>query len=98
MIGTEISGFQVQEVIGRGGMAIVYKAIRTSLGRTEALKVLPPHIAADPDFVLRFQREANTAALLDHPNIVRIYDFGTSGDTYYLAMQYVQGETLASVL
>lgn len=90
----EIPGYRIIEEIGRGGMAVVYKALQISLGRFVALKVLSPQLAADPDLVKRFQREGKAAASLKHPNIVTIYDVGKAGGSYFIAMEYVQGESL----
>lgn len=98
MIETHIPGYEIISVLAKGGMAIVCRAIQTSLGRPVALKLLPPRNASDPDFVVRFQREASTAAALEHPNIVSIYDFGQAGDTYYIAMQLVDGQPLSQML
>lgn len=94
MIETQIPGYEIMSVLGRGGMGIVCRAVQASLGRPVALKLLEPRLAADPDFVRRFQQEATTAAALDHPHIVRVYDFGEAGDTYFIAMQLVRGESL----
>lgn len=94
----EISQYQIVEEIGRGGMATVYKALQPSLGRYVALKVLPPYFAHDEEFVLRFRHEALAVARLRHPNIVQVYNFHQEGDLFYLAMEYIDGGSLADLL
>ena len=84
--------------IGRGGMADVFLARDLLLDREVALKVLFPEHAIDPNFVERFRREAQAVAGLNHPNIVAVYDRGQTGNTYFMAMEYVKGKTLAAVL
>ena len=84
--------------IGRGGMADVFLARDLHLAREVALKVLFPEHAIDPNFVERFRREAQAVAGLNHPNIVAVYDWGQTGNTYFMAMEYVKGRTLAAVL
>ena len=90
--------YEVQQRIGRGGMADVFLARDLLLDRPVAIKVLFPEFATDPAFVERFRREAQSAANLNHPNIVGVYDWGRSGSTYFMAMEYVQGRTLADIL
>lgn len=90
--------YELGEALGRGGMAKVFKATDTRLDRTVAVKVLAPELAGDHAFVERFQREAQAAARLNHPNIVGVYDSGSAGDVHYMVMEYVQGRTLADVL
>jgi serine/threonine-protein kinase len=90
--------YEIQQRIGRGGMADVYVARDVLLDRPVAIKVLFPEFAVDPNFVERFRREAQAAANLNHPNIVGVYDWGQYGNTYYMAMEYVQGRTLADIL
>ena len=84
--------------IGRGGMADVFLARDLLLDRDVAIKVLFPEHATDPNFVERFRREAQSVAGLNHPNIVGVYDWGQTGNTYFMAMEYVKGKTLADVL
>ena len=86
--------FQILEVIGHGGMGVVYKAKQTNLDRIVALKILRPDVDKDPSFAERFQREARTLAQLNHPNIITIHDFGRKDDLYYLVMEYVDGTNL----
>ncbi|MGE5590847.1 MAG: Stk1 family PASTA domain-containing Ser/Thr kinase, partial [Bacillota bacterium] len=86
--------YEVQERIGGGGWALVYKAMDTFLHRPVAVKVLRQQYTADDDFVRRFKREAQAAASLSHPNVVSIYDVGQEDDVYYIVMEYVDGKTL----
>lgn len=90
--------YEMQQRIGRGGMADVYLARDVLLDRLVAIKVLFPEYATDPAFVERFRREAQSAANLNHPNIVSVYDWGRSNNTYFMAMEYVPGRTLAEAL
>ena len=94
LIGATVGGFEVLEELGRGGMATVYRARQRSLNRIVALKVLSPGLLADPSAVARFEREAHSAAALDHPNIVAIYDVGQADGYHFIAMQYLAGQTL----
>jgi eukaryotic-like serine/threonine-protein kinase len=84
--------------LGHGGMASVYLAEDTHLGRLVALKLLAENLAGDEEFRARFLREARLAAGLSHPNVVRVYDFGEEGGRPYIVMEYVEGETLADSL
>ena len=90
--------YELGRRIGRGGMAEVFVARDLLLDRPVAVKVLFPEHAKDPLFVERFRREAMSAASLNHPNIVAVFDWGQVDSTYYIAMEYVQGRTLADIL
>lgn len=90
--------YEVIDRIGRGGMAEVFRARDLLLDREVAVKVLFPENASDPNFVERFRREAQSAAGLNHPNIVGVYDWGQHGSTYFMAMEYVPGNTLAQII
>ena len=90
--------YEIETRIGRGGMADVLLARDLLLDRPVAIKVLFPEFATDPNFVERFRREAQAAANLNHPNIVGVYDWGKYGGTYFIAMEYVQGRTLADIV
>jgi serine/threonine-protein kinase len=90
--------YEVERSVGRGGMAEVFLARDVLLDRPVVLKVLFPEFATDPSFVERFRREAQAAANLSHPNIVAVYDWGTLNNTYFIAMEYVAGQTLADLL
>jgi len=95
---TTIAGFEIIQKLGEGGMGVVYKAHQASMDRVVALKVLPERLAKDKQFVSRFFREARVAAKLDHPNIVRGIDVGSSGSDYFFVMEYVEGEDVGNVL
>ena len=90
--------YEVIDRIGRGGMAEVFRARDLLLDREVAVKVLFPENASDPNFVERFRREAQSAAGLNHPNIVGVYDWGQHGSTYFMAMEFVPGNTLAQII
>ena len=90
--------YEIEKRVGRGGMADVFLARDLLLDRPVAIKVLFPEFATDPNFVERFRREAQSAANLNHPNIVGVYDWGATGNTYFMAMEYVKGNTLADIL
>jgi serine/threonine protein kinase len=96
IVGQKIGPYQVLEKIGQGGMATVYRGFHADLDRVVAIKVLAGALPTTPELVQRFQREARTIAALRHPNVVQVYDFGPLGDTYYLAMEYVEGSDLAA--
>ena len=96
--GSQLGPYQVLEYLGKGGMARVYKAYQPILDRIVALKVLPDFFSSDPASVERFQREARSIALLSHPNIVRVFDYGQSESGTYLVLEYVEGGTLEDLL
>src|ERR671914_1012449 len=95
LINTLFDGrYRVLRRLGSGGMANVYLAEDEELGRRIAIKILNERHAADEQFIERFRREAKNAAGLSHPNIVQIYDRGEAEGTYYIAMEYLAGQTL----
>ncbi len=96
--GTTLGPYQIDAPLGAGGMGEVYKATDTRLDRTVAIKVLPEHVAADPDLKQRFEREARTVAALNHPHICTLFDIGREGETDFLVMEYLDGETVAQRL
>jgi len=100
VIGTILQDrWRILSELGRGGMGEVYLAEHIALGRKEALKILKPSLAADPQFVSRFRREARAVNRLRHPNIIAIYDFGQLDDgRFYLSMEYAEGESVYAQL
>lgn len=90
--------FRIDSLIAYGGMARVYKGTDLTLARTVAVKVLSEDLAKDPNFLLRFRREAQAAASLTHPNIVGVYDTGAEAGIHYIVMEYVEGSTLQEIL
>jgi YVTN family beta-propeller protein len=97
-LGREIAGYRIDEIIGRGGMGVVYRAEHLRLGRTVALKVVAPQIAREEKFRERFLRESRTAGTLDHPNVVPMYDAGEADGVLYIAMRFVDGVDLATLI
>ena len=93
-VGTQFARFLIESEIARGEMGVVYRARNLTLERTEALKVIAPRYAADPDFRARFRREAMNAAVADHPHVVRVYDAHEYDGRLYIAMQFVDGVDL----
>jgi serine/threonine protein kinase len=93
-IGKTIGHYQIVEHLGRGGMAEVYKAYQPALDRYVAIKILHPFVADDETFLSRFEREGRTVANLRHVNIVRVFDFGHQDETYYMVMEFVDGQTM----
>jgi eukaryotic-like serine/threonine-protein kinase len=90
--------YRVEDELGRGGMATVFRGTDTVLGRPVAVKVLASQYASDADFVSRFRREAQAAARLNHPNLVSVYDTGTDDGIHFIVMEYVEAKTLADYL
>src|SRR5689334_14898328 len=97
-IGTDFAGYRITGVIGRGGMSVVYEAEHVGLGRTVALKLLSATLAQDQSFRDRFNRESRLAAMLDHPNIVPIFDAGEADGFLYIAMRHIDGVDLGTLI
>ena len=93
-----IGRYQVIERIGRGAMGLVYRARDEAMGREVALKVLMTDLEDDPDIRTRFQREAEAAARLSHPNIITIFDVGEDGERFFIVMELLRGATLKDFL
>ncbi len=96
--GTTLGPYEIIALLGAGGMGEVYRARDTRLDRTVAIKILPAHLSGDDEARRRFEREARAVSSLSHPNICALYDVGRHGDSSYLVMEYLEGETLAERL
>lgn len=97
-VGEELAGYRLRSVLGRGGMSVVYEAEYLRLGNTVALKILSSELASDDVFRTRFLQESRTAASLNHPNVIPIFDSGPCGELLYISMRYVAGADLRNVL
>jgi eukaryotic-like serine/threonine-protein kinase len=98
-LGKVVDGrYRVLEVIGRGGMGVVYRVEHLRMGKIAAMKVLHRDLASDPDVIGRFEREAAAISKLHHPHTVQVFDFGTAGEALYLIMEYVRGVDLAQLI
>src|SRR5262249_3974925 len=86
--------YEIKSLLGRGGMGEVYLAEDVTLGRPVALKMLPAQLTVDAERVRRFEQEARAASALNHPNIVTIHEIGHSGSAHFIAMEFIEGETL----
>jgi eukaryotic-like serine/threonine-protein kinase len=96
--GTKLGPYEIQSPLGAGGMGEVYRAKDTRLDRTVAIKILPTHLSASPEFKQRFEREARAISSLNHPHICQLYDVGSQEGTDFLVMEFLDGETLAERL
>src|SRR3989441_9953115 len=97
-VGTKLGRYEIRSKIGEGGMGEVYLAQDTKLDRKVALKILPAEVAADRNRMERFVREAKAAAALNHPNIAHIYEIGEHDGTNFMAMEYIDGQTLRELI
>ena len=97
-VGTQLGPYKILAPIGAGGMGEVYRARDTRLDRTVAIKVLPEHVASDPDLKQRLEREAKTISSLNHPHICTLHDIGSQDGIDFLVMEYLEGDTLAQRL
>ena len=98
MTGRAIRHYEILEMLGEGGMGVVYKARDTHLDRFAAIKVLSAQAISDPERKRRFVQEAKSASALNHPNIITVYDIGNEGDIAFIAMEYVDGKTLDQLI
>ena len=96
--GATLAGYRIEAQIGRGGMGVVYRATQLDLGRTVALKVIAPELAEDEDFRARFVAECRTAASIDHPNVIPLFEAGEAEGTLFLAMRHVSGTDLRALI
>lgn len=96
MVGRTLGHYEIVSLVGAGGMGEVYRARDTKLGRIVALKILPAEVAADPERMRRFVLEARAASALNHPNVAHIYEIGDAEGVGFIAMEYVEGQTLAT--
>ena len=94
----KIGKYEVVDLLGKGGMGVVYKATDPRIGRLVAIKMMTGGFAENPDLLKRFYREAQSTGMLQHPNIVEVYDFGQIGGAYFMSMEYLRGRDLAAVL
>src|SRR5688572_31159553 len=96
--GTNLGRYRIRVLMGVGGMSDVYLAQDTRLDRKVALKVLPAELAANQDRMRRFEQEAKAAAALNHPNIAHIYEIGEHDGVHFIAMEFIDGETLRELI
>ncbi|HUN22981.1 MAG TPA: protein kinase [Anaerolineales bacterium] len=98
-VGKTLAGrYQIQELLGKGGMAAVYKAYDPNLKRVVAIKLIHPHLTDEGDFIRRFEEEATAVAQLRHPNIVQVFDFSQHEGMYFIVFEFVPGETMQALL
>ena len=96
--GTQVGGYRIESVLGRGGMGVVYEATQLSLGRTVALKLLDTGLGTEASFQDRFRREARIQARLEHPHIVTVHEAGELPEGLYIAMRLIHGSDLKTVI
>src|SRR5215471_6454111 len=94
----KVGKYDVLDVIGRGGMGVIYKGVDPGIGRIVAIKMMTGAFADDPELLQRFYREAQSAGKLQHPNIVTIYDLGVEDGSPYLVMEFLEGESLDALI
>jgi serine/threonine-protein kinase len=98
LLGKQLDEYRLEALLGKGGMASVYRAVDVRLKRRAAVKVIDVQGGDEPDYRVRFEREAQAIALLDHPHIIRLYRYGEAQGVLYMAMQYIEGADLEFVL
>ena len=98
LAGTKLGNYEIERLLGRGGMGVVYKARQTSLNRVVAIKILDPVLSRDSSFIKRFHREARAVGQLSHPNIVQIHDVAEDNNIHFFSMEYIKGQTLKEIL
>ncbi len=98
LVSKTVKHYQVDELLGRGGMGVVYRARDTKLNRPVAIKVLKPDLTANPDRLQRFIQEARSAAAITHPSIAQVYEIDTVDDTTFIVMEFVEGQTVGSLI
>jgi tRNA A-37 threonylcarbamoyl transferase component Bud32 len=98
MVDKTIKHYKIGELLGRGGMGVVYRAQDTKLNRPVALKMIKPGLTADPDKLDRFMREARAAAAITHPAIAQVYDIDTVDETTFIVMEFIEGQTIGSLI
>src|SRR5436189_5540266 len=91
---TRLGPYEVLSLLGAGGMGEVYRARDPRIGRDVAIKILPPRFAADPEALRRFEQEARAAGVLNHPNVLAVYDVGSENGTHYVVSELLEGESL----
>src|SRR5947207_3063912 len=98
LIGQRLGQYEIVSLLGKGGMATVYRARQLNIARDVAVKVIKPDLMEVSDFIKRFQREAETIATLSHPHILKLFDYGQSDDLVYLVMELLPAGSLADLL
>ena len=98
LVGQRLGNYQIVAPLGEGGMATVYRAQQLNIRREVAVKVIRPQLAKTSDFIRRFEREAETIAVLDHPHIIKLFDYGHHGDVVYLVTPLLKGGSLADLI
>ncbi|MBV9342415.1 MAG: serine/threonine protein kinase, partial [Acidobacteria bacterium] len=94
----KVGKYDVLDLVGRGGMGVIYKGVDPGIGRIVAIKMMTGAFADDPELLQRFYREAQSAGKLQHPNIVTIYDLGVEDSSPYLVMEFLEGESLDALI
>jgi serine/threonine protein kinase len=98
MVGRVVGGFRIETLIGKGSSGVVFRAVQESIERPVALKILTSKWASDPTNLARFRREAISAARISHPHVVSVIDYGESSGLFYMAMTYIEGQSLGAIL